>query len=588
VLVVLCALSFLPGLTSIPVIDRDEARFAQASRQVASSDTLEGWVVPRIQDRPRLNKPILVYWLQAGTARLLTGGDLERDAIWMYRVPSAVLACITVLITWRLGASMFGARTGLLAGAMLAVAPMVTWEANQSRADHLLMTTTCAAMASLWFLWRSTRTGRAPALLPALCLWAFVGLGILAKGPVTPMVVLLGAATLAIVSRRWRWLRPWHHVLGVGVACAILAPWLIMIHHAMGVQAYLALAAEEIRKHSTDAIDAHRAPPGYHLVLLVVMFWPGCLLTAMGVVRACSRALQSDPGDATTRRGRLAARWRTRSVARGAELFCLCWLVPGWIFFELMSTKLPHYVLPMYPAVALLSARAVIAGAWWVAERRRRGAQVGFVIWLLVGIALAGLPIAGAIVAWRGGWMPLPLALVSLAGGAGALGLTVLSLRMASRWNMVRAQVFGIGAALMTIVVLLGVVLPNMRGMWISSRLMELVDEADPAGVHPVGSVRYHEDSMIFQTRGRFARLGSAQLDEWMRAHPGATLILPRGMLQGVPEMTVVGTLGGFNYANGETVDLAVLRVPLWQENTAQQRQDASRDTSNPRNANPE
>src|SRR5688572_18053847 len=64
-LLLLCLVVYVPGQAGLPPIDRDESRFAQASRQMAASGTVEGWVVPRIQDRPRLNKPPLIYWLQA-------------------------------------------------------------------------------------------------------------------------------------------------------------------------------------------------------------------------------------------------------------------------------------------------------------------------------------------------------------------------------------------------------------------------------------------------------------------------------------------------------------------------------------------
>ena len=115
----LCLAVYLPGFASIPPVDRDESRFAQASRQMFESVALpegalrSGWhdgglIVPMIQDRPRLNKPPLIYWLQAASAAAFTGGDPERDAIWMYRGPRLLGAVAAVLLTWRLGLGLFG------------------------------------------------------------------------------------------------------------------------------------------------------------------------------------------------------------------------------------------------------------------------------------------------------------------------------------------------------------------------------------------------------------------------------------------------------------------------------------------------
>ena len=137
----------------MPAIDRDEARFAQASRQMLNAPNWEAWVVPRIQDRPRLNKPPLIYWTQAGSASVFTGrlfgtpGDIaaERDAIWMYRLPSLLAAIAAVLFTWRLGCSMFDSRAAFLGAMLLAASPIMIWESRQARSDMLLVACTTGA-----------------------------------------------------------------------------------------------------------------------------------------------------------------------------------------------------------------------------------------------------------------------------------------------------------------------------------------------------------------------------------------------------------------------------------------------------------
>src|ERR1044071_5190431 len=89
-LVALCCVVYLPGFFALPPVDRDESRFAQASRQMLESVTLPaaerdparhggGLVVPMVQDRPRLNKPPLIYWLQAASAGVLSSEDPKRD-----------------------------------------------------------------------------------------------------------------------------------------------------------------------------------------------------------------------------------------------------------------------------------------------------------------------------------------------------------------------------------------------------------------------------------------------------------------------------------------------------------------------------
>ncbi|MBY0307723.1 MAG: glycosyltransferase family 39 protein, partial [Phycisphaerales bacterium] len=170
-LIALCLSVYLPGLWTIPPVDRDECRFAQASRQMFEHAALPveeqdrridsatglpgglhagGWVVPMYGTKPRLNKPPLTYWVQVASAAAMTGGRPERDAVWMYRLPSLLSAIGTVLITWRLGVRMFDPRAAWLAGVLLAVAPMVVWDAHQARSDQLLTVLAAGAMAWRW------------------------------------------------------------------------------------------------------------------------------------------------------------------------------------------------------------------------------------------------------------------------------------------------------------------------------------------------------------------------------------------------------------------------------------------------------
>ena len=101
-LILLCMLLYLPGMTSLPPVDRDEARFAQASRQMLEDND---FVNIRFQDDPRHKKPAGIYWLQAGCARIF--GALGTDRIWPYRIPSVLGAILAVMATFLMGRRLF-------------------------------------------------------------------------------------------------------------------------------------------------------------------------------------------------------------------------------------------------------------------------------------------------------------------------------------------------------------------------------------------------------------------------------------------------------------------------------------------------
>lgn len=592
-LVVLCAAAYLPGLRALPPVDRDESRFAQASKQMLDSGTLRGWVVPMVGDKPRLNKPPIIYWLQSASAAAfdlpsaarLDAPRARRDAlqtggVWVFRVPSVLAALAATLITWRLGLSMFGAghaRTAWIAAAILASSFIVVWDARQARADQLLLAVTTAALAALWSCWKQAcatdERARRPAIAmrSVLLFWLLVGVGIMSKGPVTPMVAALTAVALSAATGRWRWMRSMRPVAGVAIVLACGLPWVLLVGSEVGWSAYLAIIKEEVLGRSVAPSEGHWGPPGYHAVLLPLMFFPGSMLTAAGLALAWKRSREIPAGAtvAAAGPGKIAAwleRFRTEKPAR-PELFLLCWLGPAWLVFELISTKLPHYTMPLYPALALLSARAVTLAASSSDAARALGlgafsARLGLALWLVIG---AGLGIALPItLAALGGFAAAPGVMLALGGLIGcAGGLVFAGGRALWRGHYVLAQGLGVALVLLTASVVFHIVLPRLRAPWVSSRLWTIIEREDPKGVARIGAVGFHEDSLKFLTSGRLVRLGPKRAVEWAREHPGAILVLPVEISgSSFPEAEKLGSVLGLNYSKGEWVDLVVVRAP--------------------------
>ena len=569
-LILLCLTVYVPGLFSIPVIDRDEARFAQASRQMAESVMLPeaerdatlhggGLTVPMVGGKPRLNKPPLVYYAQVASVWVFTGGRPERDAIWMYRVPGVLCATLSVLLTWRLGLRMFDPRGAVLGAALLAICPLMVVDAHLARADQLLLVTVVACQSMLWDAVKRIREGGRLGVMQCVALWAGIGVGIMAKGPITPMVVGLTAAALAWSGRRegvracgwsllWR-LRP---VLGVVVIAAIVAPWVYAVGERVGWERYLSEVYAETLGRAGEAREGHFGPPGYHTVLSAALLWPGSLLTLAGVVRAWKRG-------GLWRRGVNRARG-----TREGERFLLAWIVPSWIVFELILTKLPHYTMPMYPALALVSARAVL-GAERLPGLRSFGGRFGLRVWTIIGLALSlGAVVVVARDAASMGWMRVSVYVPC----AMAAALVFSANRLERVRNGHTAILFGgMRVMVVLVVVLMLVALPRAGTIWSSERVMEEVRALDPnAGTRsarPLASVGYHEDSLVFLTRGRVERIDIEDANDWLRSRPGGLLILPTeagNAITGARAHTSGwGSRPGYNYSNGRAVDLMIV-----------------------------
>jgi len=555
-LLLMCLTVYLPGLVAIPPVDRDESRFAHAARQMLETGD---YVVPRRagdggMGGVRLNKPPLIYWLQCASAATFgdAPGRYANANIWVFRLPSVLCAIGAVLLTWRMGLSMFDARAAFLGAAMLAICPMVVWDAHQARADQLLLLTVTATQ---WALLRVWRDDAGPGVgvhrkswARAMIFWACIGAGVMAKGPITPLIAAMTIAMLSITTRDWRWIGRLRPFAGLALVIVMVAPWVVLVAQRVGWESYVRIVYDETIGRSASPRENHWFPPGFHAVLFPVLFWPGSLLTGLGLARAFRRGF-----------GGRAGLWSRLRNAAGdpASRFMLCWIVPAWIFFELISTKLPHYTMPLYPAIALLSARAVFAAeAGRLADVSKRMSRMGFSIWVIIGIAatlgLSGLVLSAGRLDAAESW------LVTLRGLGFPAAVIVAGLIAAARalqpGRFVRAQVWGMAIVMVWGATFLQVILPRAQNVWVTPRVAELLG-ADAT----LGAVGYVEDSLIFTTRGRTIRLSREAFERG--EFGGAEMVLyPAEMVLSARAAAMLGPprgrVRGFNYSNGKSVDL--------------------------------
>src|SRR5262245_56852041 len=185
VLIVLALIAFLPGFFQLPPVDRDEARFAQASKQMVESGDL---VDIRFQNEVRYKKPVGIYWLQAGVVKTASalGMPDALTTIWLYRLPSLAGAVGAVLLAYWTALAFVSRRAAILAGMMLAGSILLGGEARLAKTDAMLLLTVVAAMGAMarTYLAESRDGATAPVswFLPAI-FWTALAGGVLLKGP---------------------------------------------------------------------------------------------------------------------------------------------------------------------------------------------------------------------------------------------------------------------------------------------------------------------------------------------------------------------------------------------------------------------
>lgn len=554
VLALVCLLLWAPGILSLPALDRDESRFAESSRQMLDSGN---YVDIRFGQVPRYKKPVGIYWLQAATTAIagpLTGDIGDHSRIWTYRLPSLLGGMAAAMLTFWCG-SLFSAEAGpeigLFAGLLVAASLLLTGEATQATTDAALLATVMLTQGVLFRLWRAAREGvDAPSLKLVMAGWAALAVGILLKGPVTPGVAAMTLIVL-IGWERWEkkkfdlaWLAATRPLRGVALAVVITAPWLI----AIAIQSHGAFFQQSLggdfAAKVAEGQEGHGAPPGYYLLVSSLTFWPAILFVLPGI------------GLAMTRRSEAPIR------------FLIAWAAGWWLLVELVPTKLPNYVLPSLPPLAILA-------ALWLTAAPPKGQQSNETGWrrflplIAAAQAVAGLAALSAapfLLPARFGGGDAPWPFLVAAGLGGLLGLVGLILLLTGRRT--GALAFTMAASLILIPNLTSGIAPLLTQFWFSRSLAQAVAKDRQPYDPPPRLAGYEEPSLVFAlgadvalTDGRgaaelgLARGGLALVDDAERPSFLARL----AELQG--DADAVDAMYGFNYSRGRTTHVTLYRI---------------------------
>src|ERR1700742_665315 len=258
-----CLLLFLPGFFNIPPIDRDEARFAQATKQMVETDD---FVDIRFQDNVRYKKPVGIYWLQSAAVKTASALGLPRAQlrIWVYRIPSLIGAIGAVLLTYWTALAFVTRRGAVLAALLLASSVLLSVEARLAKTDAMLLLTVVAAMGALARVYLSWQRGedpvRPPWIDPAI-FWTALAGGILLKGPLILMFVALAIVMLAILDRSAAWVWRLRPILGVLWMLLLVLPWFVAIFWRAGNEFFADSVGGDMLSKLT-AQESHGAPPG--------------------------------------------------------------------------------------------------------------------------------------------------------------------------------------------------------------------------------------------------------------------------------------------------------------------------------------
>ncbi|MFO1023524.1 MAG: glycosyltransferase family 39 protein, partial [Planctomycetales bacterium] len=358
-LLLICGGLFFTNLGVPGLWDEDEPRNATCAREMYQRGD---WIVPTFNGQLRTAKPVLLYWLIM-SAYAVFGINEFSARLW-----SALLGTGTVLLTASLGARLYSRRVGFWSAIFLASGLMFVVASRACTPDACLVFCATATLVQGGLLW-ATPNGNSPfiksnSLWPQIGIFLTMGVGVLAKGPVA--VVLPGGILLAYLYllkiqndglssggitlrgatqslTAWKthasvW-KAIHPLLAAGVILAVALPWYLAVAiRTEGAWLQQFLGAENVGRF-LKPMEGHRGPIVYYLPAILIGFYPGSVFLPYALWNLTQRL---------------------RRNFSSADLFLACW--GGiWVgFFSLAGTKLPSYVTPAYPALAILTARTFV------------------------------------------------------------------------------------------------------------------------------------------------------------------------------------------------------------------------------------
>lgn len=404
VLVVLAAVVFLTGLGGTRLWDDDETFFAQTAREMFERGDL---VVPWFNQTLFAHKPPFMYWMMIGAYHIF--GVTE----FASRLPSAIFGIASVLLVWRLGRILYSPRTGFWAGIILATSLNFIVIARAATCDAELVVfctlplylfvrgTATRKMAEdgtgTQLVWTTDDSLRDPSWKTYIAVYASMGMAVMVKGPIG-VVLPTSVLGLFLLCRRpmpdthrslWRgvwdrvttWFAP-RHVLqtiwqmrpltAVALVALVAGPWFAAVAYQTHGEFLAGFFGVHHFHRFTSPMDNHAGPAAYYLLAICIGFFPWIIFLSPCCIDLVRR-MRAQAGE-----------------ARPADALVVAWCLVWVGFFSLASTKFPHYVIPAYPALALLTACFL---DHWIAEIEIYGKLARRAAWATVAAVGVGIVI---------------------------------------------------------------------------------------------------------------------------------------------------------------------------------------------------
>jgi len=355
-LLALCFVIFLLGVFKLPVMDRDEARFATASKTMLHT---KDFVDIKMLNEPRYKKPVGIYWLQTFSNYIF--GSFPYNEIWVYRMPSilGIFSCL-ILIFIKIK-SIFNERTACMTVFFLILSLLTISESHQAKTDGVLflLITLCNLLIF------DALKNKIIQSYKTYLFWTALALGVLVKGPIIILFTIMPLLLFSIFKKK-NFFRLFWSIKAFSLFLIISIPWFILINIKSGGIFWDESVGNDLFNKIKSGQESHGFPPGYYSLLIFIFFWPGSIF-----LFSCFKNLKS--------------RFKLIKQSDDITLYLIICFISPFILFEVIPTKLPHYIYPAYVPLSILISKYLSDNI------RVENNFAGFIILLLYPATIIGL-----------------------------------------------------------------------------------------------------------------------------------------------------------------------------------------------------
>jgi 4-amino-4-deoxy-L-arabinose transferase-like glycosyltransferase len=513
--------------------DRDEPRYARATVEMIESGN---YLVPTLNGHIWFDKPILIYWLMSVPVRLLGAGEIS------CRFFAAAGTAITCLLTFFIGKRLFDAKVGLWAEIILATTLLMLVVGSAALVDGILLPLIVGAMA-VFIGWDRNKIR----ILDVAAVGALMGLGMLAKGPagVLPVPVMLivlwfGRRSIGDFIRGFSGI-----AFSTVLATAIFLLWAIPANNATGGEFVRIFIGRHVLSWTVHPLHSHGGNfflyLPYYLPVIIMGFFPWILFL---------------PGAISVVAGGRAGIEKSRTLL-------IVWAASMFILVTVITTKLPHYLLFIWPGLALSVAATIVAEQKnTLTSRDRKWLRSG--VWFF---GTAAVLIAAGLIAGPWFMQVKSLRLYGAVSGIMLLAMAAVAIRFQLAEKFTHSAKTLLAGLLIFLIPILFGVLPGLEQIKITPFISQAINTNTAADV-PVATYKFSEPSLNFYIGRKIEKLSDKEsVISWANRQQAGVLIIPADILADIQQgsgplpLYEIASKKGYNYSNGKKVEiLAMIR----------------------------